>query len=197
MVLRSVAVARAFALATSMALAGYAWGQEPALEAQPSPTPSAGTETAAAPPPASPDAPTTATAQAAQLPTAAIQPTASPAPMRVGRGARVFVEPTEFGMAVSAAFLKKKVPVVVVTDRDKADFFVQTTSTSTSEKTGERVAKILMFGAFAGSGRRFEGTVTMANRDGAIVFAHNSKKENFQSAAENVAKNLNKHILGQ
>lgn len=117
--------------------------------------------------------------------------------MKVGRGARLFIEPSEFGMAVSAAILKKKVPVVVVTDREKADFTVQTTSTATTEKGGERVAKILMFGAFAGSGRRFEGTVTIANLDGAIVFAHNSKKENFQSAAENVAKNLNKHILGR
>jgi hypothetical protein len=117
--------------------------------------------------------------------------------MRVWRNAKLYIESSDFGMAVSAALLKKKVPVVVVTDKANADFSVQTTAVATKEGGGERVAKILMFGAFAGSGRRFEGTVTIINRDGAVVFAHNSKKENFQGAAENVAKNLNKHIAGQ
>lgn len=119
------------------------------------------------------------------------------APMRVNRGARLYVDPAdEFGMAFSAAILKKKVPVVCVNDKDKADFFVQSTTKATKEGTGERVAKVLVFGAWAGSGRHFEGTVAVVNRDGATVFAHNSKKENFQSAAENMAKNLKKHIEG-
>ena len=45
-----------------------------------------------------------------------------------------------------------------------------------------------------GSGRHFSATVTITNRDGAIVFAHNSKKENFQDAAQNVANKLKQHI---
>jgi hypothetical protein len=43
-------------------------------------------------------------------------------------------------------------------------------------------------------GKHFEATVTITNRDGAIVFAHNSKKENFQSAAQNIAGEIKKHI---
>lgn len=138
-----------------------------------------------------------ATMASAREPAPPILQPAEPAPTRVQRDARLFIEPSEFGMALSAAILKKKVPVVAVTDRDKADFFVQTTSNATKEGTGERVAKILVFGGFAGSGKHFDASVTVANRDGAIVFAHNSKKENFQSAAENIAKELKKHVEGK
>jgi len=120
---------------------------------------------------------------------------AASTPTRVMPGAKIYIDPAdEFGMAFAAAVLKKKVAVVTVNDREKADFFFQATTTASKEGTGERVAKILVFGGFAGSGRRFEGTATITNRDGAIIFAHNSKKENFQSTAENIAKNLKKHI---
>jgi len=119
---------------------------------------------------------------------------APPAPTRVAPGARLYVEPTEFGMAFSAAILKKHVPVTSVTDKEKADFFVTTTSSSTQEKGAERVTKLLLFGGFAGSGKHFDATVSITNRDGAVVFAHNSKKSNFQSAAENVAGELKKNI---
>jgi len=36
--------------------------------------------------------------------------------------------------------------------------------------------------------------VTVSTIAGDVVFAHNSKKNNFQSAAENVANELKKHI---
>lgn len=116
------------------------------------------------------------------------------APMRVTRDAALFVEQTDFGKALTAAFLKKKVPVVVLTSADKADFTIATTSSATREGQGERVAKVLALGMFAGSGQKFEATATVTNRYGAIVFAHNSKKGNFQSAAENIANELKKHI---
>jgi hypothetical protein len=135
-----------------------------------------------------------ATAALAQQAPVRRQAESLPAPTRITYGARLYVEEGEFGMALSAALLKKKVPVVVLRDRDKADFFVETTSASKKEGAGERVAKILAFGVFAGSGKSFDATVSITNRDGAVVFAHNSKKENFQSAAENVAKNLKKYI---
>ncbi len=148
----------------------------------------------------------TARAQQTQIqqppPTAVVAPVTTPtspagAPTRIERNAKLFIEPSDFGTALSAAILKKKVPVVVITDQEKADFFVQTVSNATQEKTAERVTKVLVFGAFAGSGRRFEASVTITNRDRAVVFAHNSKKENFQSAAENIAKELKKHIEGK
>lgn len=124
------------------------------------------------------------------------EPVPSPAPTRIARGAVVYIEPTEFGMALSAAILKKHVPVVGTTDRSRAAFFVQTTSEQHKEGGAERVAKILVFGGFGGSGRSFNATVTIVNAEGSIVFAHNSKKGNFQSAAENIAKEILKHVIG-
>jgi hypothetical protein len=133
---------------------------------------------------------------AAPTPAPTVARPAMPAPTVIKPGAVLFIEPSEFGMALAAAILKKKVPVVAGTDREKAEFFVRTVSNAKQEKTGERVAKVLLFGAWAGSGRSFDATVTITNRDGAIIFAHNSKKENFQSAAQNIAKNLKKQIEG-
>jgi hypothetical protein len=97
-------------------------------------------------------------------------------------------------MALTAAILKKNVPVTVVSDSTKADFWIETASMASHEGGAERVAKVLAFGGFAGSGKHFDATVTARNRDGIIVFAYNSQKGNFQSAAQNVAKNLKSNI---
>jgi hypothetical protein len=119
----------------------------------------------------------------------------APAPTHIRPGDKIYIQPTDFGMALAAAILKKEVPVAVTTDSAKADFWISTTSLATHEGGGERVAKILVFGGWAGSGRHFDATATAVNRDGIVVFGYNSKKENFQSAAQNVAKNLKKHIM--
>ena len=124
----------------------------------------------------------------------ALESTVVPAPDHITPGAKLFIEPSDFGMALAAAILKKRVPVVSMTDSTKSDFFVHTASNERIEKGGERIAKALVFGGWMGSGRHFSATVTITNRDGAIVFAHNSKKENFQSAAQNVASNLKQQI---
>lgn len=164
---------RLFAITLGLSLAT---ATVPAQEPPPTPTP---TETVPAAPAPTPTVP------------------AVPALTRMQRGAKLFIEPTEFGMALSAALLKKQAPVVAVTDREKADFFVNTSSNERIEKGGERIAKALVFGLFMGSGRHFSATVTITNRDGAVIFGHNSKKENFQSAAENIAKEIKKHIDGK
>ena len=93
-------------------------------------------------------------------------------------------------MALAGAILKKKVPVVVLADSSKANFYLRCVSAATHEGSGERVAKVLAFGFFAGSGKHFDASVVITNRDGVVVFAQNSKKGNFQSAAEEVANHL-------
>ncbi|HEY2924190.1 MAG TPA: hypothetical protein VGJ98_04420 [Candidatus Eisenbacteria bacterium] len=116
---------------------------------------------------------------------------AAPAPTKISPGAKVYIQPNDFGMALTAAFLKKNVPVSVLTDSTKADFWVLTTSKAKEEKTA---VKIVRFLGGAGSGDKFDATVTVLNRDGTVVFAYTSRKENSQSAAQNVAKNLKKQI---
>ena len=115
-------------------------------------------------------------------------------PTTVPPNATIFVEESEFGQALSAAILKKKVPVMVTTNRERADFYMEETSNATKEGTGERVAKVLAFGVFAGSGKTYEASVRLTNPDGAVIFAHNARKSNIRSAAEDTANRLKDHI---
>ena len=119
------------------------------------------------------------------------------APTTIDPKAVLFVEDSEFGQALSGAFLKKKVPVLVTTTKEKAAFYLQETSVATKEGTGERVAKVLVLGAFAGGGKTYEASVTLTNADGIVLFAHNAKKKDMRGAAEDVANKLNDHIKKQ
>lgn len=122
---------------------------------------------------------------------------AAPAPMRIEPSSMVYVEASDFGQALGAAILKKKVPVIVTTMRDKATFYIEETSRSEKEGTGERVAKVLAFGVFAGSGKSYEASVSLTNADGALIFAHNSKKADIRRAAEDVAERLEEFMKRQ
>ena len=117
---------------------------------------------------------------------------------------RVFVEASEtvdssnsrdkakqldFGTALSAALVKKKVPVMVVTDKSKSDWTIISTSSQKEASTGTKIAK-LAFGNFSGN-TKFEGTIQVVdNESSEILFAYNVKKGNFQSAAEAFAKHF-------
>jgi hypothetical protein len=95
----------------------------------------------------------------------------------------------DFGSAIAAALLKKKVPVTVVTDTKKALWTIKSISSQKEDSTGTKVAKIA-FG-FGGSFTKFEGTIEVIdNETSAVLFAYNIKKGNFQSAAEAFAKHF-------
>ena len=128
---------------------------------------------------------------------------------RVQPNAKVFIEGSEtvdashaddkatyadFTMAIAAALSKKKVPVVVVTDPEKAEFVIQHTSSHKEDSTGTKVAKIA-FGSWRGTSK-FEGSFMVISREtSAVVYSYNVKKGNFQSAAESFAKHFkNDHI---
>ena len=119
------------------------------------------------------------------------------APTRIAPNSVIYVEESEFGQALSGALMKKKVPVLVTTARDKATFFMEETSKADKEGTGERVAKVVALGVFAGSGRSYEASVRLTNSDGIVLFAHNARKSNARSAAEEVAKKLGEYIKKQ
>jgi hypothetical protein len=118
------------------------------------------------------------------------------APLVIQRNAVVYVEASDFGQALQAAMVKKKVPLVVTTNREKASLFLEETSKADKEGTGERVAKVLAFGVFAGSGKSYEASVTLTDTDG-LLRAHNSKKGDVRRAAEDVAERLEEHINRQ
>jgi hypothetical protein len=116
---------------------------------------------------------------------------------RIEPNAMLYVEASDFGQALQAALVKKKVPLLVTTNRETASLFLEETSKAEKEGTGERVAKVIAFGAFAGSGRSYEASVTLTNTDGLLLWAHNSKKADIRRAAEDVAERLGEHMKKQ
>ena len=96
-------------------------------------------------------------------------------------GAKVFVENMDgFGDNFVAALHAKQVPVVVVTDKDKADFFFS--------------GYCNVFGD-----HHIEANIKAVNKDGSVVFAYDYQDaypiHGKQSAAEACAKNLKKNMV--
>ena len=52
---------------------------------------------------------------------------------RIEPGSKIYIEESDFGKALAAAILKKKVPVVI-NDKSKASYVVQTTSAASQVK---------------------------------------------------------------
>jgi len=122
---------------------------------------------------------------------------AAQAPARIALNSVVYIEESEFGQALSAALMKKKVPLLVTTVRDKASFYMEEKSKADKEGGGERVAKVIALGVFAGSGKSYDASVRLTNADGIVLFAHSARKSNARSAAEEVAKKLGEYIKKQ
>ena len=131
---------------------------------------------------------------------------------RVPQRARLFIEEGEtvdasnaknrasygdFSVAITAALAKKKVPVIVVTDPDRADFLVRHTSSAREDSTGTKIAKIALLGSSAGSSHFDASIMVIDKASSGVVFSYNVKKGNFQSAAEAFAKHLKDHIAGK
>lgn len=111
----------------------------------------------------------------------------------IPRGSKVFIQPMGgYETFIAAAFANKKVPVVVVTDRNAADFEV--TGSSESQKAGW--AKMLLTRQSSSSE---EASITVVNiKAGTVVFAYAVNKMNSvhgrQSSAEACAKHLKEKI---
>lgn len=115
---------------------------------------------------------------------------------KIPSGARVFIAPmvNGFDNYIAAALQQKKVQLIVVADRKKAEFEI--TGIAETDKAGW--AKML----FMGSQQTNEtASVKMVNlTSGAIVFAYSVNKVNSvrgkQSAAEACAKHIKAKIVG-
>jgi hypothetical protein len=102
----------------------------------------------------------------------------------------------DFGASIAAALMKKKVDVVVVTDRSKAQWTIKSISSQREDSTGTKIAK-LAFGA-GGGFTKFEGSIQVIdNESSAVLYAYNVKKGNFQSAAEAFAKHFKDDYLNK
>jgi hypothetical protein len=110
-------------------------------------------------------------------------------------GSKVYIAPMDgFETYLKAALEKKGVPLVVVEDKDKADFEI--TGASDSQKAS--TAKKIIMGSWHS---REEASINVANiKTGEIVFAYSAHKENSahgkKSTAEACAKHLKEKVSG-
>lgn len=116
---------------------------------------------------------------------------------KVPAGSKIYVAPMQggFDTYVVAGLQQKKVPVVVVVDRDKADYEI--TGVADSEKAGW--AKMLFAGTTAS---RETASIKVVNlKTGAVVFAYSvhkgSSARGRQSAGEACAKHLKEYMEGR
>lgn len=117
-------------------------------------------------------------------------PSAKPIPA----GSKICIAPMPGGFEnyIAAGIIKKKVPVVVVSDRSKADYEIS--GISQSEKAGW--AKMLFMGSEASREQASVQVVDLKNDE--VVFAYSVHKANSfrgkQSAGEACAKHLKEKI---
>lgn len=121
-------------------------------------------------------------------PAAGVQPDT-----RIPRNARVYISPMNgYETYLAAAFRKKEVPLVIVTEPDYADFII----TGTSEKKNANWAKTIFMGDARSSN---SASIQVVNvRTKVVVYADSSHRGSAnrgdRSTAEKLAKYLKKKI---
>jgi hypothetical protein len=107
---------------------------------------------------------------------------------RIDAGSKLFIEPMDgFDTYLAAAILKKKVPVMVIGDRSKADFIVS--GGSHVDKAGW--AKTI----FVSPLPHAEASISIKDaHSGNLVFAYNVDKSNAARANQSTAEACAKHL---
>jgi len=127
------------------------------------------------------------------LMSAAISGLAQDATKAIPAGSKVFINPMndEFEKYLVAAFEAKKVPVEVVTEKEKADFEI--TGASESKKAG--VAKIIIMGSWRS---REQASITVTNlKSGEAVWAYSVNKSDSAHGKRSTAEACAKHLKGK
>jgi hypothetical protein len=127
-------------------------------------------------------------AHAQQGPSPDTAAVAAPNPERIAPGSKIFIEPMDgFDTYLSAAFLKKKVPVLVVDDKAKADFIVS----GSSHVDKASWAKTM----FVSPNPHAEASVSIKDaRTGNLVYAYNVDKPAAVRANQSTAEACAKHL---
>ncbi len=125
---------------------------------------------------------------AAPIPAAIVPAAVALWPSRLVPGSKLFIEPMDgFDTYLSAAIIKKKVPVMIVDDRAKADFVV--VGSSHVDKAGW--AKTI----FVSPNPHAEASISVKNaHTGDLVFAYNVDKAAAVRANQSTAEACAKHL---
>lgn len=110
---------------------------------------------------------------------------------------RVFIEPQNgFESYISAAIIKKHVPITITETRDSATFVLTSHVMEKTESTGSKVARCL-FLYCAGMEGMQTATVQLVNKNSEVAWAYNVRKGSasaYQSTAEAIAKHLKDYL---
>jgi hypothetical protein len=121
---------------------------------------------------------------------------APPANKKIPANSKVFLAPMGgFEEDLKAAILSKKVPVVLVTDKDQADYEIAGTSDTEKASTAK---KVVMWNWHSNE----QASITVSDRkSGEVVFAYSVNKKSSahgkRSTAEACAKHLKEQIEGK
>jgi len=109
---------------------------------------------------------------------------------QIPANSKVFINPMkdEFEKFLLAAFKSKKVPLEVVTEKEKADF--ELSGTSESKKAG--AAKIIFLGSWHSAE---QASITIVNlKSGVAVWAYSVNKSNSNHGKRTTAESCAKHL---
>lgn len=109
---------------------------------------------------------------------------------KIPSGSKIYIAPMEAGFEnfVVAGFEKKKVPLIVVIDKSKADF--ELTGISESEKAGW--AKMLFMGS---QQSKEQASIKVSDlKTGVVVFAYSVHKSNSYKGKQSAGEACAKHI---
>jgi len=116
-------------------------------------------------------------------------------------GSRIYIETMDngFDKTLAAAFIKKHVPLVVVTDKATADYDLSGTTSETKHKTGAKIAAIALGGMLgaAATADQMKGSFQITEiKTSQVVYGYNVQKgDNPQSVAEACAKHIKNEAI--
>jgi hypothetical protein len=131
----------------------------------------------AAPPPAPI---TTAASPAAPAPPPPAPPMVTTAAVNNNSQLKLYVEASpSFTTALTAALIKKNVPIVVVEDKDKAGFILKSAEVdSKEESTGGKIARCLFLDCIGINGNSEVSVKLVRTTDSAVAWAYQVRKAN-------------------
>ena len=109
----------------------------------------------------------------------------------------------EFGTALTAAVIKKNVPVEVVTDQAKAQYTLQAAPVYSKDESGAgKIARCLFADCIGMNGFSSVSVELVRTKDSAVLWAYQVRKGNsgplgIQSLSEAVAKHLKNDYLSK
>lgn len=113
-------------------------------------------------------------------------------------GAKIYINPEQgYGSYIAAAMINKKVPAVLTTSREEADYELISVVQVKEETTGSKIARCIFMYCIGVAGTQNASVQLIDIKTGNIVWAYNVGKygaQTYQSTSESIAKHLKGYL---